>query len=156
MSQPNSKPKPKKSRARSAARLAAVQALYQQEMEGTPTPILLHEFHQHRFGQTIDEVTMVDAEMDFFDDLVRGVTARAAEIDGLVSKRLAEGWKLERLDRSMRAILRAGTYELIARPDVTVGTVIDEYLDVAHAFFDEKDVKFVNGLLDGIARDVRG
>ena len=110
-----------RSRTRSAARLAAVQALYQQEMEGTPTPTLLHEFHQHRFGQTIDDVTMIDAEMDFFDDLVRGVTARAAEIDGLVSGRLAEGWKLERLDRSMRAILRAGTYELVARPDVTVG-----------------------------------
>ena len=148
-------PAPKRSRARSAARLAAVQALYQQEMEGTPTPILLHEFHQHRFGQTIDDVTMIDAEMDFFDDVVRGVTARREEIDGKVTARLAEGWKLERLDRAMRAILRAGTYELLARPDVTVGTVIDEYLDIAHAFFGEKDVKFVNGLLDKVAGDVR-
>lgn len=147
---------PKKSRARSAARLAAVQALYQQEMEGTPTPQLLHEFHQHRFGATIDGATLVDAEMDFFDDIVRGVTARTEEIDRTVTERLAEGWKLARLDRSMRAILRAGTYELLARPDVTVGTVIDEYLDVAHAFFDEKEVKFVNGLLDKVARDVRG
>ena len=149
-------PAPKRSRARSAARLAAVQALYQQEMEGTPTPILLHEFHQHRFGATIDDATLIDAEMDFFDDVVRGVTARREEIDGKVTARLAEGWKLERLDRAMRAILRAGTYELLARPDVTVGTVIDEYLDVAHAFFDEKDVKFVNGLLDKVAADVRG
>lgn len=148
-------PAPKRSRARSAARLAAVQALYQQDMEGTATPQLLHEFHQHRFGETIDEVTMIDAEMDFFDDIVRGVTARAAEIDGNITARLAEGWKLERLDRAMRAILRAGTYELLARPDVTVGTVIDEYLDVAHAFFGEKDVKFVNGLLDKVAGDVR-
>ena len=147
---------PKRSRARSAARLAAVQALYQKEMEGIATPQLLHEFHQHRFGETIDEVTMIDAEMDFFDDLVRGVTARAEEIDGKITARLAEGWKLERLDRAMRAILRAGTYELLARPDVTVGTVIDEYLDVAHAFFGEKDVKFVNGLLDKVAGDVRG
>jgi N utilization substance protein B len=149
------KPAPKRSRARSAARLAAVQALYQQEMEGTATPLLLHEFHQHRFGQTIDDVTMIDAEMDYFDDLVRGVTARREEIDGKIGERLAEGWKLERLDRAMRAILRAGTYELLARPDVTVGTVIDEYLDIAHAFFDEKDVKFVNGLLDKVAKDVR-
>ena len=148
-------PAPKRSRARSAARLAAVQALYQQEMEGTATPQLLHEFHQHRFGETIDDVTMIDAEMDYFDDLVRGVTARREEIDGKIGERLAEGWKLERLDRSMRAILRAGTYELLARPDVTVGTVIDEYLDIAHAFFDEKDVKFVNGLLDKVAKDVR-
>ncbi|GAA4032510.1 transcription antitermination factor NusB [Sphingomonas rosea] len=146
---------PKKSRARSAARLNAVQALYQQEMEGTPTPLLLHEFHQHRFGATIDESTLIDAEMDFFDDIVRGVTARSEEIDRTITERLAEGWKLERLDRAMRAILRAGTYELLARPDVTVGTVIDEYLDVAHAFFEEKDVKFVNGLLDKVAKDVR-
>jgi N utilization substance protein B len=148
-------PAPKRSRARSAARLAAVQALYQQEMEGTATPLLLHEFHAHRFGETIDDVKMIDAEMDFFDDIVRGVTARAAEIDGKITARLAEGWKLERLDRAMRAILRAGTYELLARPDVTVGTVIDEYLDIAHAFFGEKDVKFVNGLLDKVAGDVR-
>lgn len=150
----NNKP-PRKSLARSAARLAAVQALYQQEMEGTPTPKLLHEFHQHRFGETIDGATLVDAEMDYFDDVVRGVTDRREEIDGLITARLAEGWKIDRLDRSMRAILRAGTYELLARADVTVGTVIDEYLDVAHAFFDEKEVKFVNGLLDRIAKDVR-
>lgn len=150
------KPAPKRSRARSAARLAAVQALYQQEMEGTATPTLLHEFHAHRFGATIDDATLIDAEMDFFDDIVRGVLARREEIDRLVTARLAEGWKLERLDRSMRAIVRAGSYELLARPDVAVGTVINEYLDVAHAFFDEKEVKFVNGLLDGIAKDVRG
>jgi N utilization substance protein B len=149
-------PSPKRSRARSAARLAAVQALYQQDMEGTPTPQLLHEFHQHRVGATIDGETLVDAEIDFLDDLVRGVVARGQEIDGVIVARLAEGWKLERLDRAMRAILRAGTYELLARPDVTVGTVIDEYLDVAHAFFDEKEVKFVNGLLDKVAKDVRG
>lgn len=149
-------PPSKRSRARSAARLAAVQALYQQDMEGTPTPQLLHEFHQHRVGATIDGETLVDAEIDFLDDLVRGVIARREEIDGKISERLAEGWKLERLDRSMRAILRAGTYELLARPDVTVGTIIDEYLDVAHAFFGEKDVKFVNGLLDRMAKDVRG
>ncbi len=99
---------------------------------------------------------MIDAEMDFFDDIVRGVTSRRDEIDGKITARLAEGWKLDRLDRSMRAILRAGTYELLARPDVTVGTVIDEYLDIAHAFFGEKDVKFVNGLLDKVAGDVRG
>jgi len=149
-------PPSKRSRARSAARLAAVQALYQQDMEGTPTPQLLHEFHQHRVGATIDGATLIDAEIDYLDDVVRGVTARAQEIDAKITDRLAEGWKLERLDRAMRAILRAGTYEIMARPDVTVGTVIDEYLDVAHAFFDEKEVKFVNGLLDRIAKDVRG
>ena len=85
----------------------------------------------------------------------RGVTARAEEIDGKITARLAEGWKLDRLDRSMRAILRSGTYELIARPDVTVGTVIDEYLDVADAFYDKREKGFVNGLLDAIAKVAR-
>lgn len=145
-----------RSRSRSAARLAAVQALYQQEMEGTPLAQLLHEFHQHRIGETIDGATLADAEVDFFDDVVRGADARREEIDRLITERLAEGWKLERLDRPMRAILRAGTYELLARRDVPVGTVISEYLDVAHAFYDKKEVAFVNGLLDQIAKDVRG
>ena len=143
-----------RSRSRSAARLAAVQALYQMEMEGTPLAQLLHEFHQHRIGETIDGATLADAEVDFFDDLVSGVNARREEIDGLISGRLAEGWKLERLDRPMRAILRAGTYELIARKDVPIGTAISEYLDVAHAFYDKKEVAFANGLLDQIAKDV--
>lgn len=144
-----------RSRSRSAARLAAVQALYQMEMEATPLAQLLHEFHQHRIGETIDGATLADAELDFFDDLVSGADARREEIDGLISSRLAEGWKLERLDRAMRAILRVGTYELIARRDVPVATAISEYLDVAHAFYDKKEVSFVNGLLDQIAKGAR-
>jgi N utilization substance protein B len=143
-----------RSRSRSAARLAAVQALYQMEMEGTPLAPLLHEFHQHRIGATIDGAELADAEVDFFDDVVSGAHARREEIDGLISGRLAEGWKLDRLDRPMRAILRAGTYELLARRDVPVGTVISEYLDVAHAFYDRKEVAFVNGLLDSIAKGI--
>lgn len=143
-----------RSRSRSAARLAAVQALYQQEMEGTALPKLLHEFHQHRIGETIDGAELADAEIDFFDDVVSGAHARLEEIDRLIVDRLAEGWKLERLDRPMRAILRAGTYELLARRDVPVGTVISEYLDVAHAFYDRKEVAFANGLLDSIAKGV--
>jgi N utilization substance protein B len=143
-----------RSRSRSAARLAAVQALYQQEMEGTALPKLLHEFHQHRIGETIDGAELADAEIDFFDDVVSGAHARLEEIDRLIVERLAEGWKLERLDRPMRAILRAGTYELLARRDVPVGTVISEYLDVAHAFYDRKEVAFANGLLDSIAKGV--
>ncbi|RST29874.1 transcription antitermination factor NusB [Sphingomonas ginkgonis] len=145
-----------RSKTRSAARLAAVQALYQQEMEGTATPQLLHEFHHHRLGATIEGAEYHDAEVDFFDDIVRGALARREEIDGAIAGRLAEGWKLERLDRPMRAILRAGAYELMARRDVPVGTVISEYLDVAHAFYDKKEAAFVNGLLDSIAKTVRG
>src|SRR3954471_18514289 len=112
-----------RSRSRSAARLAAVQALYQQEMEGTPIPPLLKEFHDHRLGATIEDEHYYEAERDFFDDIVMGVSARCAELDSLISQRLAEGWTLERLDRPMRAILRAGAYELVARPDVPVASV---------------------------------
>lgn len=144
-----------RSRSRSAARLAAVQALYQQEMEGTPLARLLKEFHDHRLGATIEDEQYHEAERDFFDDVVAGVGARRAEIDEAIAARLAEGWTLERIDRPMRAILRAGTYELLARPDVPVGSVISEYVDVAHAFFDKRESAFVNGLLDAVARDVR-
>lgn len=144
-----------RSRSRSAARLAAVQALYQQEMEGTPVPRLIREFHDHRLGAIIEDAEYIDAERSFFDDVVTGVGARKSEIDQHIGANLAQGWTLERLDRPMRAILRAGAYELIARSDVPVGSVISEYVDVAHAFFDRKESAFVNGLLDAIAKDVR-
>ena len=140
---------------RSAARLAAVQALYQQEMEGTPTARLIHEFHDHRLGATIEGETYAEAEISFFDDLVSGTLDRRQEIDELIAKRLAEGWSLERLDKPMKAILRVGAYELLARPDVPVATVINEYLDVTDAFYEQREKGFVNGLLDAIAKSVR-
>ena len=141
--------------ARSAARLAAVQALYQQEMERTPLRALLHEFHRHRLGATIEDVEYADAEVDFFDDLVAGVDARRAEIDALIAGKLAEGWSLERLDRPMRQILRAGVYELIARIDVPTKSVISEYVDIAKAFYAKRETGFVNGLLDAAATQIR-
>jgi transcription antitermination protein NusB len=144
-----------RSKARAAARLAAVQALYQHEMEGTPVPRLLAEFHQHRLGATIEDVEYADADADFFDDLVRGAVARVEEIDAIVARHLARGWSLSRLDRPMKAILRAGTYELLARADVPVGATISEYVDVAHAFYERREAGFVNGLLDAVAKAVR-
>lgn len=144
-----------RSKSRSAARLAAVQALYQLEMEGTPLASLLHEFHQHRLGATIEDVTYAPAEQAFFDDLVAGTDRRRDEIDALIAARLSRDWSLERLDRPMRQILRAGAYELLARKDVPTGTVISEYVDVAHAFYDRREAGFVNGLLDAVAKDVR-
>jgi N utilization substance protein B len=144
-----------RSRSRSAARLAAVQALYQQEMEGTPLPRLLNEFHNHRLGAVIEDEHYHDAERDFFDDIVTGADARRGELDTLIAARLADDWSLERLDRPMRAILRAGAYELVARKDVPVATVISEYVDVAHAFYDKRESGFVNGLLDAIAKATR-
>ena len=150
----NSPPNPR-SRARSAARLAAVQALYQQDMEGTRLPRLLDEFHQHRLGAEIDDLQFADADVHFFDDVVSGVIARREEIDSLLATRLAKGWKLGRLDKTMLQILRAGTYELLARMDVPKAAAISEYLDVAHAFFDEREAKFANGVLDAVAKAVR-
>jgi N utilization substance protein B len=145
-----------RSKSRAAARLAAVQALYQHEMEGTAIPALLHEFHQHRLGATIDDAEFAEPDVAFFDDLVGGVAARREEIDRRIGERLARGWSLERLDKPMKAILRAGAYELMARPDVPTKAAISEYLDVADAFYDKPEKGFVNGLLDALAKDVRG
>ena len=142
-----------RSQARSAARLAAVQALYQRQMEKTPLPRLLDEFHQHRLGREIEGDEYADAEVAFFDDVVSGVDARRDEIDDKLTARLAQGWTLARLDKTMLQILRAGTYELIARPDISKATAISEYVDVAKAFFDDREAKFVNGVLDAVAKD---
>ena len=146
---------PARSKSRSAARLAAVQALYQWQMEATPLARLLDEFHQHRLGRKIEDAQYADAEVAFFDDVVGGVIARRDEIDALLTERLAQGWSLERLDKTMLQILPAGSYDLLARADIPTGTAISEYVDVAHAFFDEREAKFVNGLLDAVAKAVR-
>lgn len=152
---------PSRSQARSTARLAAVQALYQMQMEGTALTKLLDEFHQHRLGRVIDDedhgaATYAEAEVEFFDDLVRGVDARRDEIDALLLARLADGWTLARLDKTMLQVLRAGAYELIARADVPKAAAISEYVDVAKAFFDDREAKFVNGILDTLAKEARG
>jgi N utilization substance protein B len=146
---------PKRSQSRAAARLAAVQALYQRHMEGTPLARLLDEFHQHRLGREIEDDQYADADVAFFDDLVKGVAAREEEIDALLEERLAQGWTLQRLDKTMLQILRAGSYELLARPDVPLGSAISEYVDVAHAFFEPREAKFVNGVLDAVAKAAR-
>ena len=149
-----------KSQARSTARLAAVQALYQRQMEGTKVDELLVEFHRHRLGERIDDEDhdgeqLAEVEVDFFNDLVRGVDARRDEIDEVVTAKLSDGWTLTRLDKTMVQILRAGTYELLARADVPTAAAINEYVDVAKAFFDDREAKFVNGVLDAVAKDAR-
>ena len=123
-------------------------------MEGTKTAKLLNEFHQHRLGKVIEDEEYADADVDFFDDVVEGVHARREEIDDLLTARLAEGWTLARLDKTMLQILRAGTYELLARNDVPKAAAISEYVDVAKAFFDDREAKFVNGILDAVAKEV--
>lgn len=149
-----------KSQARSAARLAAVQALYQMQMEKTALAKLLDEFHQHRLGRAVDdegedEPVYAEAEVAFFDDVVRGVAARVEEIDALVQSKLASGWTTARLDKTMLQVLRAGTYELLARADIPVAVAINEYVEVAKAFFDDTEARFVNGVLDAVAKDAR-
>lgn len=144
-----------RSQARAAARLAAVQALYQREMEGTAMAQLLDEFHRHRLGAEIEGDQYAEAETAFFDAVVQGVDARLDEIDALIEGRLAEGWKLDRLDKTMLQILRAGAWELLARADVPTAAAISEYVDVAHAFFEPREAKFVNGVLDAVAKVVR-
>lgn len=144
-----------RSKARAAARLAATQALYQHEMEGMALAPLLHEFHQHRLGATIEDAEYAQADEDYFDDIVTGALARSEEIDKLVAAKLSNDWSLERLDKPMKALLRAATYELLARADTATGTIISEYVDVAKAFYDRREAGFVNGLLDAVAKDAR-
>ncbi len=139
--------------ARSVARLAAVQALYQMEAARTGVDGVIREFRDHRFEADIEGEQLASADEDFFEDVVRGVVTGQGEIDQAIARRLASGWKLERLDSTVRAALRCGAYELMKRPDVPIEVAIDEYIDIAKAFTDEAG--FLNAALDAIARDVR-
>lgn len=143
-------------RARTVARLAAVQALYQLELGGEGVDTVIDEFSRHRFDGDIEGQTLAEADEQYFAELVRGVVEHQRRIDPAVKARLASTWKLDRLDSTLRALLRAGAWELIERPDVPREIVIDEYVELAKAFFDEAEAKFVNAALDGVARDARG
>jgi N utilization substance protein B len=145
---------------RSVARLAAVQALYQMEVSSIGVEHVIREFTEHRFDRALegadgDGVTLAAADEAFFAELVRGVVAEQTKIDAAIAKRLAENWRLDRLDATVRAILRAGAYELAHRPDVPTEVAIDEYVEVAKSFFEGTEPGFVNGALDAVARDVR-
>ena len=140
---------------RSVARLAAVQALYQMEVSAIGVEHVIREFTEHRFDRDVEGVTLAAADEGFFAELVRGVVEKQGGIDAAIARRLAEGWRLERLDATVRAILRAGVYELAHRPDVPTEVAIDEYVEVAKSFFEGTEPGFVNGALDAVARDVR-
>ena len=143
--------------ARSVARLAAVQALYQMETAGAGVEAVVREFRDHRFGGDIEGHMLAEADEAFFADIVRGVVGRQAEIDRLISGRLAAGWKLSRLDATTRATLRAGAWELLAAPETPAEVVLDEYVELAKAFHEAaSEAGFVNGALDAVAREVRG
>ena len=146
---------PSKGGARSASRLAAVQALYQIEMNDEPAQLIVEEFIDHRLGQVIEGDHYANADEAFFTNVVLGVEKRFQEIDDHVAGSLSENWSLERIEPVARSILRAGTYELIARPDVPTSVIINEYVDVAKAFFDDSKPGFINGVLDRLARIIR-
>ncbi|MBV9509273.1 MAG: transcription antitermination factor NusB [Caulobacteraceae bacterium] len=142
-------------RARSISRLAAVQALYQMEVSGAGNEAVIREFLDHRFDADIEGETLAPADIDYFSAIVRGAVSRQAEIDRAIVRRLAGGWRLERLDATARAILRAGAFELMSLPEAPTEVVIDEYIEIAKAFFEGPEPGFINGALDGIAQDVR-
>lgn len=141
--------------ARSVARLAAVQALYQMEVSNAGVEAVIREFTEHRFDRDVEGMTLAAADEAFFAEIVRGVVAHQRQVDAAIVKRLAENWRLERLDATVRAILRAGVYELEHRADIPTEVVIDEYVELAKSFFDGPEPGFVNGALDGVAQDVR-
>lgn len=141
---------------RSGARLAAVQALYQMEVTGQSAKAVIREFMEDRLGILDDEGHPVeDADPDLFKAIVSGVVEKQALIDEAIKARLAKGWRLERIDSTSRAVLRCATQELATRADLSNAIIIEEYVGIAHAFFDDQQPKFINGLLDKVAKDVR-
>ena len=137
---------------RSAARLAAVQALYQMDIGGTSLPAVITEFEAHRLGGEVEGEALRPADAGFFGMLVSGVVDRQREIDPVIHESLPAGWPLKRIDVTLRAILRCGVFELRQREDIPARVVISEYVDVARAFFEADEPGLVNAVLDTVAR----
>ena len=142
-------------KARSAARLGAVQALYQMDVAATPLDDVVDELIEHRLGRDIEGVNVGEADAAHFEDVVRGVVREQRELDRQVDGALAKGWSLARIDSTLRAILRCGTYELRRCKDVPLKVVINEYVDIAHAFFEGDESGVVNAVLDRLGRNIR-
>ncbi len=140
---------------RGAARLAAVQALYQMDLGGATLPEIIAEYETHRLGKELDGEQYRDADAAFFREIVGGVVAGQRELDPAIDGALTGDWPLPRVDATLRAILRAGAFELSRRPDVPARVVISEYVEVAKAFFEDDVPAMVNAVLDTLARTVR-
>ncbi|MCM2292122.1 transcription antitermination factor NusB [Allorhizobium sp. BGMRC 0089] len=140
---------------RGAARLAAVQALYQMEISGSGVLEVVAEYEAHRLGQELDGDTYLKADASWFRSLVSGVVRDQTKIDPVIKQALQDDWSLARVDSTVRAILRAGTFELLERKDVPVAVIVTEYVEIAQAFFSEDEPKLVNAVLDRIAKKVR-
>ncbi len=144
-----------KAQQRSAARLAAAQALYQMEVADVGLPEVLAEFESHWIGQEVEGEQYNPAEIGFFRDIVGGVLKDQVAIDRAVDEALSEGWPLKRVEALMRAILRAAFYEIRSRADVPARVAIKEYVDVAGAFYGPEESGMINAVLDNLARKTR-
>lgn len=141
---------------RGAARLAAVQALFQMDLSGARVLEVAAEYETFRLGQVVDGEKYVEADAAWFRGILAGVVKEQTRLDPIIRDALQEDWPLSRIDTTLRAILRAGTFELTLRQDVPVAVVISEYMDIATAFYDDGDEpKMVNAVLDRIARRTR-
>jgi transcription antitermination protein NusB len=146
---------PRKANRRGAARLAAVQALYQMDLAGTGLNEILAEFESHWLGGEVEGAQYRPAEAAFFRDIVSGVVREQMRLDPQIDAALARGWPLRRIEAILRAVLRAGAYELACRSDVPARVVMAEYVDVAAAFVDEEETGMVNAVLDQLAHQLR-
>ena len=135
------------------ARLASVQALYQMDISSEPVRMVIRQFIDHRFAEQTSSHGPVDQE--HFEIIVEGVVKAQKEIDNEVSLHLSKKWSLSRLHKTLRAVMRASTFELLHRPDVPALVIIDEYVAIAREFFEDKEAAFVNGALDRLARKHR-
>ena len=145
----------RKANKRGAARLAAVQALYQIDLAGTGVDAIFAEFEGHWLGGEVEGAQYRPAEATFFRDIVGGVVREQSRIDPLIDAALTRGWPLKRIEAVLRAVLRAGAYELEHRLDVPARVVVTEYVDIAGAFVDAEETGMVNAVLDQLARQLR-
>ena len=146
----------RKANKRGAARLAAVQALYQMDLAGTGLNDIMAEFESYWHGGEVEGDRYRPAEAAYFRDIVGGVVREQASLDPQIDTALNRGWPLKRIEARLRAVLRAGAYELACRPDVPARVVMSEYVDVAHAFVDDDETGMVNAVLDQLAHQLRG
>ena len=146
----------RKANRRGAARLAAVQALYQMDMAGTGLADILAQFESHWLGREVEGEQYLPAEAAFFRDIVSGVVAGQRELDPRIDAALAATWPLKRIEAILRSVLRAGAWELETRTDIPARVIVSEYVDVAHAFVDKTETGMVNAVLDQLARKLRG
>jgi len=145
----------RKANKRGAARLAAVQALYQMDLAGTGLNDIVSEFERHWLGNEVEGDQYRPAEAAFFRDIVTGVVREQRSLDPQIDAALSRGWPLKRIEAIIRAVLRAGAYELACRRDVPAPVVVAEYVDVAAAFVDEEETGMVNAVLDQLAHALR-